>query len=194
MPRIITTAMMTAISAKSWQPIILIQAQFSSGTVYLWSGFGSISWNSHTWIGMSALMGIGQTIEDGSTVEARGISITLSGFDSTLLADAMSDVQLGLPVTIWLGALSGPGAVIADPIMLWSGGMDRPMVDLDGQTSTITLNCENLLVSMDVAVDRRYTIEDQNRDYPGDLGMMFINSLQETTMYWGTVANSTNNI
>ena len=117
-----------------------------------------------------------------------------SGFDSTLLADAMSDVQLGLPVTIWLGALSGPGAVIADPIMLWSGGMDRPMVDLDGQTSTITLNCENLLVSMDVAVDRRYTIEDQNRDYPGDLGMMFINSLQETTMYWGTVANSTNNI
>ena len=44
---------------------------------------------------------------------------------------------------------------------------------------------------MNVAVDRRYTDEDQQMDYPGDLGFQFVNGIQEAQIYWGRSPSST---
>jgi len=59
-------------------------------------------WDSQTWLGVGGIIGF-STPEDSSSVEAKGITITLSGLDATLLPEALTDVKLGLPVTIYLG-------------------------------------------------------------------------------------------
>ena len=82
----------------------------------------------------------------------------------------LGEFQTGTPVIVYLGPFSG-GALIANPATSWSGRMDRPQVDIDGRTSSISINCESRLLSMNVAVDRRYTPDDQQRDWPGDLGL-----------------------
>jgi len=48
-------------------------------------------------------------------------------------------------------------------------------------------------VEMNVAVDRRYTNEDQQLDYPGDRGMEFVSSIQDVTIYWGRTPSNINN-
>jgi F5/8 type C domain len=353
MPRPMTPAILAAFCSRGFSPVIFIQAKFNSGTVYLWTGYGSISWNGQTWLGLGSLLSL-STVEDAATVEARPVSFIASGFDPTLLPDCLGEVTLGAPVTIWLGALSatpnagscpenltsntsnppfvasassatveaawlafngatangwgtaglpcwlqldigagngwildsygiaggyagapnGPqawtlegsndgstwttldtqtgqttgwgfagggailnnytiaapgttayryfrlnitannggalteidelylnnaaptpnGLVIPDPVILWSGGLDQPTIDIDPKTATINFLCENLLVAMNVAIDRRYSQQDQQMGWPLDLGFSFVNALQENDiLWWGQAPNNLNN-
>jgi hypothetical protein len=159
----------------------------------VWSGVGQITWNRQVWTGIGTLGSI-STIEEGSTVAAKGITLTLSGIDASLLNDVMTEFQVGLPVSVTLGVFDTNNALIADPVCCFSGRMDQPTIDVTGTLATIAINCENRLVEMNVAVDRRYTDEDQQMDYPGDLGFQFVNGIQEAQIYWGRSPSSQNNL
>lgn len=192
MPRAMSTAMLAAINASELFPAIFVEATFATGPVYVWSGMGSITWNAQTWVGIGSLGSI-STIDEGSTVEAKGIALTLSGIDPTLLADVLGEFSLGQPVTVYLGLFNG-GALIDHPITSWAGRMDQPTIEVDGKAAMITINCESRLLDMNTAVDRRYTADDQQRDWPGDLCFNFVNAIQEMTLYWGTAPTSAGNI
>ena len=118
----------------------------------------------------------------------------MSGIDASLLDEVMTEFQVGLPVSVTLGVFDATGALIADPVCCFTGRMDQPTIDVSGTLATIAINCENRLVEMNVAVDRRYTDEDQQMDYPGDLGFQFVNGIQEAQIYWGRSPSSTNNL
>jgi hypothetical protein len=193
MPRSgLSSAQLTAIQSGNIRPAFFVEANFASGPIYVWSGRGSIAWGGHTWLGVGTL-GTISTIEEGSGVDAKGITLSMSGIDSSLLTEVMTEFQVGLPVIVRLGLFDANLALIDDPVIAWAGRMDQPTIDVDGQTCTISINCENRLVEMNVAVDRRYTNEDQQLDYPGDRGMEFVSSIQDVTIYWGRTPSNVNN-
>ena len=150
-------------------------------------------WGGHTWTGVGSIGSV-STIEEGSTVEAKAITLTLSGLDSELLTGITDEFQVGLPVAVWLGVYDDTGALIADPVCAFSGRMDQPTLDVAGTTASVSINCESRLVEMNVAVDRRYTNEDQQLDFPGDRGFEFVNGIQEAQIYWGRSPSSKNNL
>ena len=193
MPRNMTQGFLGAMQGAVLRPALFVQAAFVSGPIYVWSGIGQITWNGQVWTGIGTLGSI-STIEEGSTVAAKGITLTLSGIDASLLNDVMTEFQVGLPVSVTLGVFDTNNALIADPVCCFSGRMDQPTIDVTGTLATIAINCENRLVEMNVAVDRRYTDEDQQMDYPGDLGFQFVNGIQEAQIYWGRSPSSTNNL
>jgi hypothetical protein len=191
--RDMTSAYQAAISSAILRPALFVQATFVSGPLYVWSGMGPITWNGQTWIGVGTL-GTVSTIEEGSTVSAKGVTLTLSGLDPTLLEDVMEEFQVGLPALVYLGVFDATGALIADPVCCFSGRMDQPTIDISGTTASIAINCENRLVEMNVSVERRYTDEDQQLDYPGDLGFQFVNGIQDAQIYFGRSPSSKNNL
>lgn len=193
MPRSMSPGMLAALQATQLLPAIFVSLQFSTGTVYIWSGLGNLTWNGHTWTGVGSLGGI-SPIQEGATVDASGITLTLSGIDNALLADALQNLQVGLPVTIYLGLFdnASPTSLLPDPLVAWAGRADQPTIDVGAETATISIACENRLIDMDVAVDRRYTHDDAQIDHPGDLGFQFVNSLQDLIIYWGRVPNGYN--
>ncbi len=194
MPRPMSGDMIAAFQASLLRPAIFVEATFATGTVYIWSGLGNVTWNSHTWVGVGSFGGI-STTEEGSTVEAKGITLSLSGIDVGLLADVLQEFQIGAPVIVRLGLFDGaiPPALIASPIVSWSGQMDQPTIDVSGETATITINCENRLIEMNVPCDRRYTLDDASIDTPGDLALQFVAACSEINIYWGkSPATSTN--
>jgi hypothetical protein len=190
MPRTITSGMLAAIKAANLSPAWFVLITFASGPVYLWTGYGDVTWNGHTWTGAGDILGI-STIEEGSDVQARGVTLTLCGISSALLADALGDFQVGLPVTIYLGAFSG-SSLISDPITAWSGRTDQPTVEVGGETATIAVQCESRLMEMNVPVNRRWTNDDQQREHPGDLGFQFVSSIQEVAINWGHKTTGSN--
>jgi hypothetical protein len=111
-----------------------------------------------------------------------------------MLEEILNEFRLGLPVKVHLGLFDDSGALIPDPIVSWAGRMDQPTVEVGGETLTISINCENRLLDMNVAVDRRYTNEDQRLDHPEDRGLEFVTSIQEVMIYWGKSPSSHNNI
>lgn len=186
MPRDISSTMQTALAENLLYPAIFVAMHFVSGAAYIWSGVGSISWNGHTWLGVGTL-GTITVIEEGATVEARGIELGLSGINSAMLADALQEMRLGLPVLVYLGLFdtSSPISLLPDPIKAWAGRMDQPTIEVGGETAKISIKCENRMIDMNVAVDRRLTLEDAQMDNPGDLGLQFVQGIQERQILWG---------
>lgn len=171
---------------------LLFTGTFASGPVYIWTGIGNLSWNGHTWTGIGSLGGL-TPIDDGSTIEAKGITVTLSGIDPTLLAAVLGEFLLGEPMAVYLAGFN-EGVLIDSPIPMFVGRLDQPSVEIGAETAVISINCENRLIDMNTPGDRRLTADDQNRDWPGDLGMNFVYALQEKTWYWGTAPTSGANI
>jgi hypothetical protein len=103
MSRDMTSDVLTAITSSILRPALLVQATFASETIYFWSGLGSLAWNDRTWIGIGSLGSI-STIEEASTVEAKGITFSISGFDSAALSAVMGQFQVALPALVFLGS------------------------------------------------------------------------------------------
>jgi hypothetical protein len=183
MPRAMSTAMTAALTSTELYPAIFFQAAFPSGTVYFWTGIGPITFMSQTWIGAGDLIGL-SPIDEGSTLEARGIVVTLSALNSNWLPSIMLEFSPNVPVVIYLG-LFNAGVLIDEPIVTFAGNLDSPTFDIDGSHAMLSINCENVLNEMNVATDRRYTADDQGRDYPGDLFFQFVNLIQNQNLYIG---------
>lgn len=188
-----SSPMLAALTASALRPAIFVEATFATETLRMWSGVGSVSWNGHTWTGVGSFGGI-SIIEEGATVEARGITLTLSGIDSEVLADALQEIRIGLPVTVYLALYDASFVLIADPLTSWSGRIDQPTIDVSGLAASISINCESKLLDLNVPSDRRYTLEDSQIDAPGDLGFQFVQSIQECTIFWGNSPSATTNV
>lgn len=194
MPRPMSSGMLTALQASILYPAIFVNMGFASGTVHIWSGVGSVTWGGNTYTGVGSFGGI-SVIEEGSAVEAKGIALTLSGIDATMLADALQEMQLGLPISIYMALYaSRGGSLIADPLVAWAGRMDQPEIVISGTTATISIKAESRIIDLNVPVDRRLTLEDSQIKVPGDLGFQFVFGIQEKQLLFGTSATVTQNV
>src|SRR5690242_15172205 len=193
MPRQMSGDFLAAITSQKIRPALFVEVHFVSEVTYVWSGLGTISWNGHDWLGVGSL-GEVSVIEEGTTIEAKGITLKLSGIDPTLLSGVLTDFRVGLPALVYLGMFDEGGSLITDPIISWAGRTDQPTIEMDGSTATISINCENRLVEMNVATDRRLTNEDQQLDHPGDRGLEFTSSIQDCQIFWGRSPSSHNNL
>ena len=187
----VTPEFLEALSAQLLRPALFVEAYFTSGPVRVWNGLGTIAWNGFDWTGIGTLGSV-SAIEEGATVEARGISLTMSGIDPALLTLVLGEFRQGLPVSVWLGLFRADGTLIPDPVLSFAGRTDQPTTEVSGETATLTITCENRLIDMHASVERRYTNEDQQLDYPGDRGFEFVASIQSLQINWGRSPSSNN--
>lgn len=184
MARDLTAGLIAALTAAKLTPVVFFEGEFSTGTLRLWSGVGSITWDGETWVGAGSMGGI-SAIEESSDVRAVGIACTLNGQADSLLAIALGNVRQGLPGKVWIGTLDAAGAVEADPFLAFSGWADVPETLDEGQTATITLRYESRLIDLDRTRERRYTDQYQQHEYSGDLGFDNVTALQDAQITWG---------
>lgn len=183
--RSLTTALNTAMNAANVQPILICAIESSSGTFRAWSGYGDLSWGGNTYGGIGNLGGISD-IEETQDLRAAGITLSLSGVPSEMISLVLGDIRQGKSAKIWLGALDLTSqAMIADPYLIFGGLTDVPSIEDGPEVAAISLSAENRLIDLMKPRMRRYTSEDQQRDYPNDLGFDYVPSIQDTTVIWG---------
>lgn len=172
------------LSADKIKPLLFLQMQFTDGPSFMWSGLGNISWNGHIWVGLGDL-GTISAIEESSEIKATNVTFTLSGIPHDLIQHALGQVRQGNPVQLWFGALGDNNNVLADPLQIFAGRMDVPMIDEGAQTGTISITVENRLIDLNRSRERRYTDQDQQIDHPGDLGFQYVQLIQNWNGTWG---------
>jgi hypothetical protein len=64
--------------------------------------------------------------------------------------------------------------------------MDKMSVSDDGENAVIKVTCESRLIDLNRNRVRRFTQVDQQTEFAGDLGLNFVESLQEKSIDWGT--------
>jgi len=183
MSRGLAAGVISEISASNVQPILFFYGSFATGDVRLWSGLGDISWDGETWIGAGSLISISD-IEEPGEIKAQGIVVTFTGIPADFISLVLQSVRQNAVGRVWLGFLSN-GSVVANPWLVFEGRLDVPIIDEQAETCSIAITYESRLIDLSRARSRRHTDQDQQSEYPGDLGMEYIASLQEKEIPWG---------
>jgi len=192
MSRSITTAFKNAIVDQVVRPLLACELEFSTGTLRFWNGYGDLTMtaggSSNTFTGLGDLMNV-SAISESDQIEAIGASLSLTGIKSSLISAALSANYTNRNASIFLGLFDTSKNVIADVYTLFKGKMDIMKIDEGPESATIVLNLENRLIALDRARNRRYTHEDQQLSFSGDLGFEFVPDLQDKEIIWGKKTN-----
>jgi len=183
MSRTLTTAADNALAAGHVPMIVLVEMDFSTGFLRVNNSAVSFDWDGYTWLGVGRLGGI-DPIKESGDLQALGLSFRISGIDPSSIALALGTQYQGRSCKVWLAPLTTEHTVIADPILIFWGRLDTMDIDL-GQTATISVSAESRLADWDRPRVRRYNHEDQQIDFPGDLGFQFVPGMVEKELRWG---------
>ena len=123
MARSLTSGMINEVSASELKPLFLVKAEFDSGDVTFWTGYGPLEWNGDTYTGSGQLLSIDQ-IRETQELVAQGVDLTLSGIPQELIAIALAEQYQGRPLSIWFACMDSNNTIIADPYMFFRGFMD----------------------------------------------------------------------
>ncbi len=210
MTRDLSTVTIENIDSDVVYPFFAVELQFDgANTLRMWTGQGTLVLQDGTeWVGLGTLLNI-SSIEETSEMAVKGASITLTGVPSAVLSLALSQPYQGRVCNIYFGTFS-TGAILQEGgsyILLqdgskinlqdgsagfnqvFSGYMDQMNIQENADTSTIELLVENKLVDLERARVARFTSGYQKSVYPSDLGLDFIEDLQDKQISWGRSVN-----
>ena len=101
-----TTAAFRAIArSDSLRVTVLVEATFSSGSVNLWTGYGTLSYGGISYVGSGELLNIQKSAES-LELRANSFNITLTGLDSAILAIALDEAYTGRPIAVKVAFLA----------------------------------------------------------------------------------------
>ena len=183
MSRDLQTSVSNALDDEVVYPFFSVDLNFLTQSLYFWTGYGELEIDGTTYLGAGHLLQI-SSIEETSEIAARGATLTLSGIPSETLSLALSEPYQGRLCKIYFGFTSAP----ADRAEIFSGYMDQMNIDEGADTSSIQLQVENKLIDLERQRVSRYTSAYQKSKYPGDLGLDFVESLQDKQVVWGRSA------
>lgn len=208
MSRDISSGVQVSIEDNVVYPFFVTELNFSTDVLRFWTGLGTLVYNGNSYTGAGNLLQI-SSIEETSEIAAKGATLTLSGIPSESLALALSEPYQGRLCKIYFG-LFMRGALLQEDssyILLengqkiglelqdtslteiFSGYMDQMNIDEGADTSSVQLQVENKLVDLERQRVARYTSAYQKSKYPGDLGLDFVESLQDKQVVWGRNAS-----
>lgn len=192
-------------------PFFAVELLFDGdNTIRMWTGQGTLVLEDGTeWIGLGNLLDI-SAIEETAEMAVKGATISLSGVPTDLLSLALSEPYQGRVCKIYFGTFStgkvlqesGSFILLQDGSkilleatstgfnQLFSGYMDQMNISDGGETSTIELMVENRLIDLERARVARFTSGYQKSIYPNDLGLDFIEDLQDKDIVWGRSSGS----
>jgi len=188
-------------------PFFAIELLFDGNPLRLWTGLGTLVYDSVEWTGTGSLLSV-SAIEETTELSVRGATITLSGVPSEVLSLALQEPYQGRVSNIYFGMfakgnllqengsyilLEGGGQIFLEPqetdlTQVFSGYLDEMNIEEKPDTSTIELKVENKLIDLERIRVRRYTSSYLKSKYPNDRGLDFVEDLQDRRVPWGRSA------
>ena len=172
-------------------PFFATELNFSTETIRMWTGQGTLVLDNGTeWFGLGQLLNI-SSIEETSEMAVKGATVSLSGIPSELLSLALSEPYQGRVAKIYFGTFSyGSLQQQSGSYILLQDGSKINLQDGSKGfnelfSGYITMSVENKLIDLERARVGRYTSGYQKSIYPNDLGMDFIEDLQDKQIPWG---------
>lgn len=184
MTRILDAAVIAELDGVVLTPVILTEMFFTSGTLRLWSGYGTLNWDGNAYTGAGFLLGF-SGVEETSDLSVPSAKFSLSGVSNSILALALAEDYQGKKI-ICRGAFLDPaGAMIGAPYVVFAGKMDVMEIQDDGTTCMVGVNAESDLVDLQTVRSSYYTAEDQKTRFPDDKGLDFIATISDVQINWG---------
>ncbi len=184
MPRNVDVATLNALASGVVNIGILADIALTTGPIYCWTGYGNLTYNGNTYLGLGNMSDISPSSES-SVVIAQGLSLTLTGIGSDI-SEALTDITQGQPVTLYMVVLDAAGNIIGSPITTYQGQTDTvQVIDDPNGTCTVVLQVENRLTQLQRNRAYRWTNAQMQELNPAEQGFMYTANLSDYVAEWG---------
>lgn len=187
MSRSLDSALETAAQEPNFRDFFAVELMFASGASRANSTPTDITIDGNLYRGVGELGRIGPA-KESTEVQADRITVALTGIDPALIATALADHYQGRRGTIYHGLLDEDHQAVGTYIA-FRGRMDTMPIEM-GKTATIEVTIASRLADWSRPRGSRYTDEEQQRRYPGDLGLQFVSATVEKELNWGSGGTS----
>ena len=181
MTRALTGGFTTAMALGSVNAFPLLEFQFASGTDYICGLAHDVVYNANTYLGAGGALSIEAMRETATQTE--GLKVTLVGSTAANVALALSEKVQGRLMTLRLALIDGAGALQVDD-NVWTGLMDTLQLDDSADRSVGVITAEHMRVIWERPRPKRYTDAQQQIDFPGDLGLQYVEEMAEAQIVW----------
>ena len=162
---------------------VFVEMQFSGGWVRAWSGYGEQALRGELYTGVGSLGEISGFTEDGG-ITAQNIIVGLNGVPEEQFALVLREKSRNRPANVYL-VLFNQNGIVGSGLVAFQGRMDIPLIDDGRNSGKVSISVESKMLDFRRPRIRRYTHEDQIARYPGDLGLIYVPSLQNKPLPWG---------
>jgi hypothetical protein len=188
--RDITTLNQNAILAQDVRPIMFARMAFSSGVRRLHTEIGSRTathpiFGAESYIGIGDFGGMTSDIKESISVAPDSISIAISGVSSVFVDIALDDDYYRRDIELMFGFDDEDGVLLDDPVIVYSGFMDKAGISVGAGKAEITLTCESRATNLQTASDLRFSDEDLQAAVTGDKAGEYIYRMSDLVINWG---------
>lgn len=164
-----TASVLAELAAGQSQPVHLFEVLLDGGAVRNTDAYSDIEFDGNTYVANGHFVGF-DAIEETADMQITRVRGALSGIDQTWTAVVLQQEYIDRIVRIYKGFLDAAGVLIADPILIFDGRIDEPVIEEDpeaGQT-TVSLSATSLWVDFERRPGRHTNHTEQSFHFPGD--------------------------
>ena len=173
MTRSLTTAIKNELATNDIRPVHLITIGFGTPvniTDCSFSLTSSVSGSSVTYTSSDFILGVSNFTEE-TDITKTSLTLTLSGADQTFISTVLNENVVNDTVEIYRGLLNSSNALIADPILLYSGNIDTFEIAETATQSNVKLIIVSHWADFDKKSGRKTNNASQQRFFSNDVGM-----------------------
>jgi hypothetical protein len=183
--RTLASGQTTAVAQPNVAAVIFVEMDFASGFLRLnTSGYDLPGPGGNTYQGVGQIGEI-QAIREAEGGEISGLAFSISGVPSSYITTVLAEQYQGRACNVYVGFLDLPAYTMTDaPVAEWSGRMDVLSIQDDSGTSKISVTAEHELFDFDRPLAVMWSDEEQQRRFPGDLGLQYISQMSDRQIIW----------
>ena len=189
-----TTAFQTEIKKDQSHPLHLIEVYLDSATYYVTDNYRDVVYSSNTYDALGFFLNFAN-IEESTEVTASRITLSLSGVDQQYTNLFLTENYVDRRVVIRKAFINTSNALIADPVTIFDGRLDSPVITEDAESglATIAVVASNQFVDFEKTPGRYTNHENQQLHYPGDNGFIYASQIIKDIV-WGQEFNAGNRV
>lgn len=188
--RTISSTNETATLAANTKIVIFVRLDFSSGVQRWHSEIGPKTathptYGAEGYTGIGDFGGVSSELKETISGAPEPLTLAIAGVDSSIVNMVLVDDYFRRAAEIMLGIEDAAGDLIDDPIILYSGYMDKVDAAMKQHQAQLELNLESRGTNFLSSSDLRFTDEDLQAEYPGDLMGEYIYKMYDLQLHWG---------
>jgi hypothetical protein len=186
-----TGAFQTEIVKSANKPFHLVKLSFDDVSYFLSDAYIPVTYDSNTYTPTGSFLAFSDIVETNEA-NIETISISLSGVDTTYINLFLSGGYLDRTVQIYKAFLDSNDALVSDPLLIFDGRLNNPVIkeDVEAGTSTVAVQASSLFVDFDRINTRFTNNESQQSFFSGDTGFRF-SSVVVKELNWGMTTGAT---
>jgi len=185
MDRSSSSAFQTEVAKLQNRPAHLVEVIFDDETVYMTDAYKSITYSGNEYLAVGSFMGFSD-IEEAAEVIVSSVTLSLGGIDQAWISRVLTKDYIDRVVKIYTAFLDDSQALVVDPVLIFEGRMDQPVIaeDPDAGTSSVSVRATNAWVDFTRKTGRHTNHEETQIHFPGDKGFEFASEIVKDVI-WG---------